>query len=67
MTKNTNLKDKEIRNIKDRERYKNNEESRNKSIYRRGKSATLKFLEIASIEHLKEIEKIVKQKLEEIE
>ena len=67
MTKNTTLKDKEIRNIKDRERYKNNQESRNKSIYRRGKSATFKFLEIASIEHLKEIEKIVKQKLEEIE
>ena len=67
MTKNTNLKDKEIRNIKDRERYKNNEESRNKSIYRRGKSATFKFLEIAFIEHLKEIKKIVKQKLEEIE
>ena len=67
MTKNTNLKDKEIRNIKDRERYKNNEESRNKTIYRRGKSVTFKFLEIASIEHLKEIEKIVKQKLEEIE
>lgn len=66
MTKNTNLKDKEIRNIKDRERYKNNEESRNKTIYRRGKSATFKFLEIASIEHLKEIEKIVKQKLEKI-
>ena len=67
MTKDTNLKDKEIRNIKDRERYKNNEESRNKTIYRRGKSDTFKFLEIASIEHLKEIEKIVKQKLEEIE
>lgn len=67
MTKNTNLKDKEIRNIKDRERYKNNEESRNKTIYRREKSATFKFLEIASIEHLKEIKKIVKQKLEEIE
>ena len=67
MTKNTNLKDKEIRNIKDRERYKNNEESRNKRIYRRGKSATFKFLEIASIEHLKEIQKIVKQKLEKIE
>lgn len=66
MTKNTNLKDKEIRNIKDRERYKNNEESWNKTIYRRGKSATFKFLEIASIEHLKEIEKIVKQKLEKI-
>lgn len=32
MTNNTNLKDKEIRNIKDRERYKNNEESRNKTI-----------------------------------
>lgn len=67
MTNNTNLKDKEIRNIKDRERYKNNEESRNKTIYRRGKSSTFKFLEIASIEHLKEIEKIVNKRLEEIE
>ena len=44
-----------------------NEESRNKTIYRRGKSATFKFLEIASIEHLKEIEKIVNKRLEEIE
>ena len=50
-----------------KERYKNNEESRNKTIYRRGKSATFKFLEIASIEHLKEIENIVKKRLEEIE
>ena len=45
-------KAKEIRNIKDRERYKNNEESRNKTIYRRGKSATFKFLEIANSVYL---------------
>ena len=56
-------KAKEIRNIKDRERYKNNEESRNKTIYRRGKSATFKFLEIANEEHLIEIKEIVDKRL----
>ena len=56
-------KAKEIRNIKDRERYRNNEESRNKTIYRRGKSATFKFLEIANQEHLTEIKEIVEKRL----
>lgn len=59
-------KAKEIRNIKDRERYKNNEESRNKTIYRRGKSATFKFLEIANEEHLIEIKEIVENKLKNL-
>lgn len=54
---------KEIRNTKDRERYATNEESRNKTIYRRGKSATFKFLEIANEEHLREIKEIVENKL----
>lgn len=56
-------KAKEIRNIKDRERYKNNEKSRNKTIYRRCKSATFKFLEIANQEHLTEIKEIVDKRL----
>ena len=56
-------KAKEIRNTKDRTRYAENEESRQKTIYRRGKSATFKFLEIAKQEHLKEIKEIVEKKL----
>lgn len=56
-------KSKEIRNSKDRIRYAENEESRQKTIYRRGKSATFKFLEIAKEEHLIEIKKIVEKKL----
>lgn len=57
---------KEIRNTKDRERYATNEESRNKTIYRRGKSATFKFLEIANKEHLTEIKEIVENKLKNL-
>lgn len=57
---------KEIRNTKDRERYATNEESRNKTIYRRGKSATFKFLEIANEEHLIEIKEIVENKLKNL-
>lgn len=57
---------KEIRNTKDRERYATNEESRNKTIYRRGKSATFKFLEIANKEHLMEIKEIVDNKLKNL-
>lgn len=63
MTEKEIKKAKKIRNIKDRERYQNNEESRKKTIYRRGKSATFKFLEIANQEHLTEIKEIVDKKL----
>ena len=66
MTEKEIQKAKEIRNIKDRERYATNEESRNKTIYRRGKSATFKFLEIANKEHLTEIKEIVDKRLKNL-
>ncbi|WP_072520457.1 hypothetical protein [Gemella massiliensis] len=63
MSEEKKQKAKEIRNAKDRNRYAENEESRQKTIYRRGKSATFKFLKIAKEEHLREIKKIVEKKL----
>ena len=53
--------DKEKRNKRDRELYKNNEETKKKRIYTNLKSGSKRFLKIATDEHLLELEKLLNQ------
>ena len=53
--------DKEKRNKRDRELYKNNEETKKKRIYTNLKSGSKRFLEMATDEHLLELEKLLNQ------
>mgnify|MGYP000047296727 CR=1 FL=1 len=53
--------DKEKRNKRDRELYKNNEETKKKRIYTNLKSGSKRFLEMATDEHLLELEKLLIQ------
>ena len=53
--------DKEKRNKRDRELYKNNEETKKKRIYTNLKSGSKRFLEMATDEHLLELKKLLIQ------
>ena len=53
--------DKEKRNKRDRELYTNNEETKKKRIYTNLKSGSKRFLEMATDEHLLELEKLLIQ------
>ncbi|AME09295.1 MULTISPECIES: hypothetical protein [Gemella] len=53
--------DKEKRNKRDRELYRNNEETKKKRIYTNLKSGSKRFLEMATDEHLLELEKLLIQ------
>ena len=53
--------DKEKRNKRDRELYKNNKETKKKRIYTNLKSGSKRFLEMATDEHLLELEKLLIQ------
>ena len=55
-------KAKEIRNAKDRERYRINEEAKAKKKYRSYKSMALSFVDMAKDEHLEELKEKIKNR-----
>ena len=55
------MQEKYIRNYRDRELYNNNEETKKKRIYSNLKSSAKRFLEMATDEHLLELEKLLNQ------
>lgn len=66
MTEKEKEKNKEIRNIKDRERYAKSEEVRKKNAYRRSKSEAKRFvLKIGNIEDLKALSILLNERLKE--
>lgn len=64
MTEKEIKKSKEIRNIKDRKRYANNEEVRKKNAYRRSKSEAKRFVVKLGIEKdLKDLKTLLDKRL----
>ena len=61
MSEKEKQKAKEIRNAKDRERYRTNEEAKAKKKYRSYKSIALSFVDMAKPEHLQELKEKIKK------
>ncbi|MGX7111648.1 hypothetical protein [Gemella cuniculi] len=57
LTEEEKAKEKEIRNAKDRQRFSENLEAKEKKKYRTYKSTAFKFVEMAQQEHLQELKK----------
>ena len=63
LTEEDKLEEKRIRNLKDRERYTNNIEAKEKKKYRSYKSIAFSFIDMAKEEHLEELLGLLKNKL----
>ena len=63
LTEEDKLEEKRIRNLKDRERYTNNIEAKEKKKYRSYKSIAFSFIDMAKEEHLKELQRLLTNKL----
>ena len=63
LTEEDKLEEKRIRNLKDRERYTNDNEVKAKKKYRTYKSMAFSFIDMAKEEHLEELLGLLKNKL----
>lgn len=63
LTEENKLEEKRIRNLKDRERYANNIEAKEKKKYRSYKSIAFSFIDMAKEEHLEELQRLLTNKL----
>lgn len=63
LTEEDKLEEKRIRNLKDRERYANDNEAKEKKKYRTYKSMAFSFIDMAKEEHLEELQRLLTNKL----